>query len=202
MTGQHSIRLVSTLALALGFAAAPTASEAQASNSPAATAARGPGADFHADFEIDPTAYILDGYSVHVGLGYRTLRFDLGAFAANVPKFLHGNDGFESYANGFGLKAQWFVIGDRQQGLFAGLEGNLGKSFIRREQTDAAVQKRRASAGVQVGYRIPLAADFYVTPWIGVDYEFLADDVELDGATFEEKHVTIFPALHLGYAFR
>jgi hypothetical protein len=192
------------LILALGVAAAVAASEveAQAADGSAAVAAHESGSDFHADFEIDPTAYILDGYSVHVGLGYRAFRFDLGAFAADVPQLFHGNEGFESYANGFGLKAQWFVLGDRQRGPFVGLEGNLGKSFVRREDSDAAVLKRRASAGVQVGYRIPLPADFYVTPWIGVDYEFLADDVELEGATFEEKRVTFFPAIHVGYAFQ
>lgn len=39
---------------------------------------------FHADFEVDPTAYILDGYSLHAGIGWKRVRVDLGAFAMSL----------------------------------------------------------------------------------------------------------------------
>ena len=50
---------------------------------------------FHADVEIDPTAYALDGNSVHVGIGAGRIRADLGSFAEHLPQFFHGHDGFK-----------------------------------------------------------------------------------------------------------
>jgi len=39
----------------------------------------------HADFEVDPTALVLAGHSLHVGSGWKRVRLDLGAFATLVP---------------------------------------------------------------------------------------------------------------------
>jgi hypothetical protein len=156
---------------------------------------------FHADAEIDPTAYVLGGYSLHVGLGWDRARLDLGAFALDVPEFVHGNEDFEASFNGYGLKVQYFFFAE-QRGLFAGIDGAVIRALVRRRGTELASLDTQVSAGVNAGYRIELGAGFYVTPWLGVGAVFGADDVTLAGETFEQSPWLVFPAIHLGYRFR
>jgi hypothetical protein len=166
-----------------------------------ATAAPATDASFHADAEIDPTAYALSGNSLHVGIGWRRVRVDLGNFAIRLPQFVHGDDGFDVSFAGFGAKLQLFPFAE-QRGLFVGVDVGLGRVLVQRQGTDLAAQHHQFGAGVNVGYRIALPASFYVTPWIGIGYEFGADDVTLGGSTYEASALNIFPAIHLGYRFR
>src|SRR5687767_8761741 len=87
---------------------------------------------FHADMEVDPTAYILDGYSLHVGLGWKRLRVDLGAFAIAVPEAIHGNEGFSSSFDGFGAKLQLFPFGE-QRGGFVGIGVAAARVLVQRD---------------------------------------------------------------------
>ena len=96
---------------------------------------------------------------------------------------------------------QWFPFAE-QKGFFAGVESGVSKILARRKGTDLAALNTQVGLGVQVGYRILLPADFYVTPWVGVGYEFGAEDVTLAGATTKASPVTVFPTVHLGYRFR
>src|SRR5262245_36496062 len=74
-------------------AAAPPPPAAHATDTPAPAPSRALDPRFHADVEIDPTAYVLGGYSLHVGLGWRRVRVDLGAFAMTLPgAFVPGDD--------------------------------------------------------------------------------------------------------------
>lgn len=157
--------------------------------------------DFHADAEIDPIAYALSGYSLHVGVGYRGFRLDLGAFAMDVPRFIHGNSHFDYAAHGFGLKLQYFFSG-APRGLFAGIDTNVGHGLIQRRGTDLALRESQFSVGANVGYRIPIVGPLYVTPWVGVGYEFLADDVMLGERAFESSPLVPFAAIHIGYRVR
>lgn len=153
------------------------------------------------DAELDPTAYVLDGHSVHVGVGAGHLRVDLGAFAMTLPAVIHGQDGFTAAFDGFGAKLQYFVRGDRT-GAFAGIDAGVLRLDVGRDGTDLAARDRQVQAGVHLGYRFALPAQLYVTPWLGVGYAFGADDVTLAGATFEATRVNVFPAVHVGYRFR
>src|SRR5882724_10999675 len=87
---------------------------------------------FHADVEVDPTAYVLDGDSIHVGLGYRQFRLDLGVFALALPQFAHGDDGFDVSFGGFGAKLQWFPLAE-QRGLVVGVDGGYTRVLARRQ---------------------------------------------------------------------
>ena len=156
---------------------------------------------FHADAEVDPTAYVFGGYSVHVGLGYRNLRLDVGAFAMDLPEFVHGNDGFDASMNGFGLKLHYFPFAE-QRGAFVGVDAGLVRILVRREGTSLASQQTQLSTGVHAGYRFLLPANLYVTPWIGVSRGFNVRDVTLGDATFDSNPLSVFPAVHLGYRFR
>ncbi|MEO7731678.1 MAG: hypothetical protein ABIY55_11945, partial [Kofleriaceae bacterium] len=128
------------------------------------------------------------------------LRIDLGNFALALPQWVHGDDGFDVTFDGYGAKLQVFLRDDRR-GLFAGVDGGLTRVLIQRQHTDLAVRQNQIAAGVHVGYRISLGDRFYITPWIGVGYQFGTSDVVLAGARFEAMPITVFPAIHLGYRF-
>lgn len=159
------------------------------------------GSAFHADVEVDPTAYVLSGHSLHVGLGYRHVRLDLGAFAMALPAWAHGNDGYDASFNGFGAKLQVFPFAE-QRGFFVGVDGGVSRLLARRQGTDLASEQLQGAVGVDLGYRISLPADFYVTPWIGVSYQFGRKDVTLAAAAWHQNALNVFPAVHLGYQFR
>ena len=154
---------------------------------------------FHADAELDPTAYALSGNSIHVGLGYGRFRLDLGNFAIALPRFFTGNDGFDASFDGYGVKLQMFTSAE-DRGLFVGAFGGLNRMLIQRG--DFAARENQPGVGVQIGYRIMVYDGFYVTPWIGVGYQFNAGDVTLGGATFKSSPIFPYPAVHLGYQFR
>lgn len=188
--------LVAAAALALSTL---TAASAQAQDRAPAAAAASP-SRLHLDVEVDPTAYILRGYSLHVGIGWRRLRVDLGAYAMAMPEFMHGNPDFDVSFHGFGVKAQFFPLAE-QRGLFVGVDTGLAMPLVRRRDTDLARTGLQVSVGAHVGWRLPIVAGLYVTPWIGLSYSFNAEDVTLANRTFVSNPVTVFPAVHIGYRF-
>jgi hypothetical protein len=189
----HETRFVAAIAIvALAGVGAPAAADNDSDNDSDA---------LHADAEVDPTAYALSGDSLHVGLGYRRFRLDLGAFALALPQWAHGDDGFDVSFEGFGAKLQYFPLAE-QRGLFAGVDGGWVRLLAARQGTDLARRDDELQVGVHIGYRIALPDGFYATPWIGVSYAFSADEVALGGATYKPDRVTVFPAVHLGWRFR
>jgi len=155
----------------------------------------------HGDFEVDPTAYALDGYSLHVGVGWKHVRVDLGVFAMALPGALDGSDDFSVAFDGYGAKLQYFPL-DEQRGLFAGIDGGVARVRASLDGSDLSARDLQLNAGVHAGWRFAVTDDIYVTPWLGVGYAFGADDVMLDGKTYEASRYTIFPAVHAGYRFR
>ena len=155
----------------------------------------------HADAEVDPTAYVLSGYSLHVGVGYEHLRVDLGNFALAVPRAIHGNDAFDIAFDGFGVKLQWFPLAE-QRGLVIGVDAAVARVLVARRDSDLAVRDGQLQAGVDIGYRFAIARGVYVTPWLGVARAFGARTVMLDGATYTPQRTLVFPAIHVGVAFR
>jgi len=156
---------------------------------------------FHADLELDPTAYVLDGFSLHAGLGWRRLRLDLGVFGLTVPEFVHRQRDFDVAFDGYGVKLQYFPFAE-QRGAFVGIDGAYSRSTIRLEGSQLSAEDHQFALGANAGVRIDLVGDLYLTPWLGVAYAFGADDVTLDGKTFSGRPLIIFPALHLGFRLR
>lgn len=152
------------------------------------------------DVEIDPLAYALGGYSLHAGLNWDHLRLDLGAFAMDLPSWVHGNEGFDASFDGFGAKLQVFAYADGS-GPFAGVSGGWARALVRRSGTDLARRDGHLTLGAQIGWRFDLPAGFYATPWLGVDYTLGSEDVELGDARFESQALQLFPTVHLGYRF-
>jgi hypothetical protein len=153
-----------------------------------------------ADVEVDPLAYAAGGHSVHVGLGRGRVRFDLGAFAADIPEWLHGNDGFDARFDGFGAKLDVFLR-ESWSGPFAGVEAGLLGTTLRSPDGGHDFD-RRLQVGGRAGWRIPLPAGFYATPWIGVGYAIGAGDRRVGAYVYEESPWVIFPTLHVGYRIR
>jgi hypothetical protein len=189
-------RFVATLVVLVATTAA--ASGARAADGLHTDADTAADAGIALDVEVDPIAYALGGYSVHAGLRYQRLRFDLGAFAAEVPEGMHGQDGFEQYAGGFGVKVDYTPF-EALDGLMFGASLNVIREDVRSEASGRAASARRVSVGGRVGYEIDVAGGFYVLPWFGVDVFFQDRAVTLDGERFDPGQVILFPTVHLGY---
>lgn len=153
------------------------------------------------DVEVDPIAYAFGGYSLHVGIGWESLRLDLGAFAMDLPGFVHGNDGFDASFDGFGFKLQYFPFAD-QSGGFVGIGGGMSRALIQRKGTELASKGEEFGVGLNLGWRFDLPGGFYATPWIGLDYAFGDRNTSIGGESFEQDQWTIFPTVHLGYRFK
>lgn len=194
------MKTFASFAAVLLLAASTTASAetATSATAPSATAAGGP--TFHLDVEVDPTAYVLNGYSLHVGLGLDRFRLDLGAYAIGMPEAFHGNKGFDASMHGFGAKLHWFPF-DEQKGGFVGVGAGIGKTLVSLRDTDLATERSSFSAGAEAGWRFDLGAGFYATPWVSLDYGFDAKDVQLGGETFATDKWSVFPAVHFGRRF-
>lgn len=154
-----------------------------------------------ADVEVDPTAFVLDGHSLHVGLGRGAWRVDLGAFALTVPAALHGASGLDVAFAGYGAKLQRFRTA-RRRGAFVGVDAALTQLWVSRTDAPMAVRQGQVSIGVQGGYRLALPAGFYASAWLGVSAAFGADPVVLGGERFSPPSINLFPAIHLGYELR
>jgi hypothetical protein len=192
-TNRH---LTTALALTCTLAiAAPDLAGAQ----PAATSLES-GSGFHADFEVDPTAYVFQGHSLHVGLGWKKVRLDLGAFALALPDALTGNDDFSVAFDGYGVKLQYFPFAE-QRGAFVGVDAGVARPFVRRKGTDLASRRTEYSAGINFGWRFVFFERFYATTWLGLSRTLARAPVTLAGSTYEGNSITIFPAVHLGYRF-
>lgn len=153
------------------------------------------------DVEVDPLAYALDGHSLHVGIGWKRLRLDLGVFAMHVPGWADGSADFSTAFNGYGAKLQYFLF-DEQSGGFVGVDMGSAHQLIRRDGTDLATEQRQVSVGANMGWRFNLVRGLYVTPWVGLSYGFQAREQSLGGQTYKPNPWTLFPTVHLGYRFR
>lgn len=156
---------------------------------------------FHLDLEVDPTAYVFSGYSLHAGLGWKRVRLDLGAFGMDVPSFAQSNRDYDVSFSGFGAKLQYFAFGEQQGGFF-GVDGGMIWALAERTGLQMASRDRQVSVGVNAGWRFTLADHLYATPWLGVSYAFGTQSTTLGGSTFEPARVNVFPAVHLGYRFQ
>jgi hypothetical protein len=155
----------------------------------------------HLDLEVDPTAYLMSGYSLHAGVGWRRLRVDLGAYAMDVPGFLHGNDGFDASFAGAGAKLQYFPLA-AQRGLFVDVGFGVSRREVVRADTGATASDVVTSLGASAGYRFGLPYGFYATPWAGINVDLDHRELTVDGRTFAMSRVTPFAAIHVGYRFR
>lgn len=172
----------------------------QTPDHPDSRPAREPSLLEHFDVEVDPIAYIAEGHSLHLGFRTSWLRFDLGSFSIVIPEFVHRQRGFEDQARGYGAKLDVYLL-EPSSGPFIGAEGGwLEQEIIHLEQSQRAVVSS-FMGGVRVGWELPVGARFYVRPWVGINYRFGNDELNVAEATFEQAALGFFPTVHVGYVF-
>lgn len=170
---------------------------APAADAPAAAAlaaAADDGVGF--DVELDPLAYALGGYSLHVGAWVDHWRFDVGAFALDMPEALHRQTGFDARFHGVGAKVDYTFAEDRS-GPFLGVDG--GVLFVEARHAEGAAFGTTYGVGVRTGWRFVFAQRFTVTPWVSVGRSFGDTELAVGDDTFAPSAWTVFPTVHLGY---
>lgn len=151
------------------------------------------------DIEIDPTAYLLNGHSVHFGFGGDNFRFDIGTFGLEAPEAFHGDENYDLEFEGLGVKLD-YLFGN-YYGWFVGIEAASSEVTYTRNSTNETTTRTQVSLGPRIGYRIMYTQNITITPWLGIDLNLEHDDIILDGERFESEAVTFFPAVHLGWRF-
>jgi hypothetical protein len=151
------------------------------------------------EIEADPIAYAVNGYSLHLGYVAGRARLSVGAFGADIPEWLHGNDGWDMTMRGAGIKLDY--LGSRLDGIFVGVESGLMRLSYR--VGDSPARKRNeVGVGVRGGYRLAIGrSGLYVVPWVGVGYTPGGRDVVIGDARFDHSAVTVFPTVHIGWRF-
>ncbi len=153
------------------------------------------------EVEIDPIAYLASGYSLHLALASTRYRLDLGAFAAELPEGIHGNQGFDVSFHGFGSKLDVFWHRNRT-GAFAGIELGLINALVVDRESRRIDADRRVQGGVRAGWRFEIAEGYYLVPWIGVGYAAGASERSIAGRAYQESALVVFPTVHIGKSFR
>jgi hypothetical protein len=97
------------------------------------------------EVEIDPAAYALNGFSLHVARVFGPTRLNVGTFGIDVPRVFHGNDGWRSRMRGAGVK--WDYLGSNPDGFFVGAESQ----YMRMEYTLRASGERRKRDAPGIG---------------------------------------------------
>jgi hypothetical protein len=152
------------------------------------------------EIEVDPVAYALNGYSFHVARILGATRLNVGTFGIDVPRMLHGNDGWSSRMRGVGVK--WDYLGSDPDGFFAGLEVGYMRMRYTLDAVAATETRGVIGTGVRAGYRVPLGrSGLYVVPWAAVSYNIDGDDVVVGGEAFDRSRVSVYPLLHFGWRF-
>lgn len=154
------------------------------------------------EVEVDPFAYLMDGFSLHVAQNSRTSnsRLQGGIFQADVPEWIHGDDEFDVRMQGITLKADYFPF-DETSGWFMGIDGTYYRMRYRLEQTGETEDSNQFGLGPRLGYRYEIGDDLYITPWISAQYVFNADDVYISGVRYSESDISVLPTVHLGWRF-
>ncbi len=156
------------------------------------------------EIEVDPLAYLLNGYSVHGVYNHDHLRFDLGVFGIEQPASLTGKKDFKVMTRGYGLKVNYLI--KRVNGAYAGIDFGYAANEVTARETAEKDTGHNLSAGAHLGYRFFLFPrqknmlnGFYLTPWAGISYNHVYDKVRLNN--YEEGNLGFFATFHLGYRF-
>ena len=153
------------------------------------------------EVEGDPTVYVLKGYSAHIAhtIFDGKSRLQFGAFGAETPEWVHGNEGWTENSRGVTLKLDYFPL-QRLPGLFVGIDSNYARVRYSLQDTGARTDQNIVGFGPRIGYRFDLGQHLYST-WISLDYQFGAKDVILTGKRFAQTRLSLFPAVHVGWRF-
>lgn len=157
------------------------------------------------EIEADPIAYILNGYSFHVGYTLGHVRFDAGVFGIKQPKFAMENNRFSVRSSGFGIKADYLFRASK--GFFLGLQSDYGTDKIGLKGSPIKQESESLMLGVRTGYRFMFGKKenrykgLYLVPWVALINTLDPAVVTQNDQRYEQKKWSVFPTVHLGYRF-
>jgi len=152
------------------------------------------------EVEVDPIAYALNGFSLHLAKVIGPTRLNVGTFGIDVPSVYHGNDGWDSSMRGAGVK--WDYVGASADGFFAGVDGGYMRTRYSLGSELPRVTRDIIGVGMRAGYRLPVGlGGLYVAPWLGVSYQFDGDEVSIGESRFDRSPIAVFPTVHVGWRF-
>lgn len=158
------------------------------------------------ELEIDPIAYALKGYSVHLIHVQNRWRKDLGVFAIQQPEGYGPNVGYKVYSAGVGAKLNYLL--NKKETWFAGIGGGYVENNIKHIVSAQTAVQKLVSFGVHAGYRwSPFRNSgsafkgLYIAPWASLDYNHTLNAVRFDAGPYKQAKLSVFPTVHLGYKF-
>lgn len=155
------------------------------------------------EVEIDPIAYALSGYSIHLGRFSGAWKFDINAASESLNKsetktFLSNTD-FTTRFVTYGAKVDY--IGASHFGFHVGLQWDYIQWRYTSTVSNTSVNNNVQDAGVRVGYRWG-AGSLYVDPWVGFLYNYQGvGNIGVGGQNYVQRNFQIFPTLHVGFRF-
>lgn len=152
------------------------------------------------EVEVDPMAYAMEGFSLHLAWLLGPVRMNVGTFGIRVPEVVHGNEGWTNTMRGIGVKVDY--VGDSRAGLFAGVEGGVMRMKYDLAASSSHETRAVVGMGARAGYRSFIGSrGLYLAPWVGIGYNMNGDPVHVDGAEFERSALSVFPTIHVGWRF-
>jgi hypothetical protein len=157
------------------------------------------------ELEADPIAFILNGYSFHVGYTMGHIRLDAGVFGIRQPDFALQNKLFSVFSSGAGIKADYLLRKNR--GLFFGLQSDYGTDKIGLKSHENTRSVSGATVGLRTGYRFMFGKKanqykgLYLVPWIALINSPNPHVIRDNGHEYAQPRWSVFPTVHLGYRF-
>ncbi|SFD23988.1 hypothetical protein SAMN05518672_1011204 [Chitinophaga sp. CF118] len=171
--------------------------------------AQTPKSDNHFELEVDPIAFILNGYSAHVGYQSGHFRWDVGVYGIEVPSSFSGYDNFKIKSNGGGVKMDYLF--QKRKGLLLGIESNISNERVSpKSNPDNDITKTftNISLSMRVGYRWMLGSKsrgykgLYIFPWVSfLSFNLNPQSAYIQGQEYKQKMLSFFPTVHFGYSF-
>jgi hypothetical protein len=168
--------------------------------------------DHHVELEADPIAFILHGYSIHLGYESGHLRWDAGIYGAREPSFFTGYNNFNIKSDGAGIKMDYLF--HKRKGLLLGLESDISREQVSLKPTgpdphpDISRTFTNVSFSMRIGYRCMLSGrhngykGLYIFPWVSfLSVTVNPQSASLAGQEYRQDTFSYFPTVHIGYSF-
>jgi len=150
--------------------------------------------------EIDPLAYIVNGYSFHSGFQYQHYRAQAGIFSAEIPRAVSDNKNFSVQQYGYGFKVDYLLAPNG--GWFAGIEYSSTTISYRLRSNGVEERKPAKLIGMRTGYQFIFTNGVYLTPWVGLMRNVSdTSTVVISGEKYNVNNVVLFPTVHIGFQF-
>jgi hypothetical protein len=146
--------------------------------------------------EVDPIAYFLKGYSVHLIVDHQKWRYDLGVFGLELPdaayKVKPTTNGSKLRFDGLGFKVDYFL----NSLIFIGAQS--GAVYLPSPKGEAW----NLETSLRVGLKWkPWTESFYIQPWLSYGPSFGEKAFGKDDQRVELKSGLPFATVHLGWEF-